>query len=55
MTEPKISDHVWRPTYASHLNTVLCGFMNCRRPKAEHERAIRVQKRWPEQRSGEPS
>lgn len=40
-----ITDHVWRPTWASgkYVGTLAatrpCQYMNCRRPRAEHKRA----------------
>lgn len=39
-----ITDHVWRRIKPSNSQPVqwrhLCAYMNCRRPRAEHERAV---------------
>lgn len=36
-----IRDHVWRPnTNRRGRFDPLCGYMNCRKSRAEHERAI---------------
>jgi hypothetical protein len=55
MTEPQITDHVWRPRFEYGHNVAECGYLNCGRPRADHERAVQRVARWPEQRSGEPT
>ncbi len=40
-----IRDHVWRPTHGTgryaHKRPE-CAYMNCRRPRAEHERSVKA-------------
>lgn len=41
-----IVDHVWRPTHFSGTTAdsektrAQCAYMNCRRPRSEHERGV---------------
>jgi hypothetical protein len=40
--KPLIRDHVYRPPAGANRHRLLlpCGYWNCRRPVAEHERAV---------------
>jgi hypothetical protein len=47
VTAALITGHVFRTLMKGHgtIDRERCGFMNCRRPPAEHERAT-VGRRW---------